>query len=169
MAALVSYGPILLGTEKKSDPLRSDERKISRQIDTLQRISRQERDKRYGADWAQEMRDFHELNYQSSSSAPSYRPKVNLPHLQYLLMSESTALTNDTPKCYISIDGRRDEQREKAFQAAWRQGMVNNRIFDAVLWSQYVNPSWLQVGYAPDARNGKGMVWVRSLDPDSVD
>ena len=169
MAALVSYGPILLGTEKKSDPVRSDERKISRQIDTLQRISRQERDKRYGANWAQEMRDFHELNYQSSSSAPSYRPKVNLPELQYLLMSESTDLTNDTPKCYISIDGRRDEQREKAFQAAWRQGMVNNRIFDAVLWSQYVNPSWLQVGYAPDARNGKGMVWVRSLDPDSVD
>lgn len=169
MASMISYAPYLIGTEKKSDPVSASERAISRQIDQLQRISRAERDKRMGANWTEEMRDFFELNLQSSSSAPSYRPKVNLPELQYLLMSESTDLTNDTPKCYISVDGKRDEQREKAFQAAWRQGMVNNRIFDAVLWSQFVNPGWLQVGYAPDARNGKGMPWVRSIAPDDLD
>ena len=113
MSALISYGPALVGVEKKSDPVRPDERKISRQIDQLQRISRAEREKHFGANWTEEMRDFHELNVQSSSSAPSYRPKVNLPELQYLLMSESTDLTNDTPKCYISVNGKRDEQREK--------------------------------------------------------
>jgi hypothetical protein len=168
MASMISYVPYVI-TDSKTDPVREDERKISRQIDMLQRISRSERTKRYGENWTQEMRDFHELNYQSSSSAPSYRPKVNLPELQYLLMSESTDLTNDTPKCYISVNGKRDEQRERAFLAAWRLAMVNNRIFDAVLWSQYVNPGWLQCGYGPDLRNGKGMVWVRSVDPDDVD
>jgi hypothetical protein len=171
MASMISYAPYLVGTERKSDPTGAtpSERRISRQIDTLQRISRAERDKRYGAHWCDEMRDFFEMNYQSSSSAPSYRPKVNLPELQYLLMSESTDLTNDTPKCYISVNGRRDEQREKAFQSAWKQGLVNNRVFDAVLWSQFSNPSWLQVGYSPDARNGKGMPWVRAIDPDALD
>lgn len=169
MASMISYGPVLLGEPKKSDPVNPGERSIARQIDQLQRMSRQERGRQQGDQWVEEMRDFHELKYQSSSSAPSYRPRVILPELQYLLMSESTDLTNDTPRCYISVNGQRDEQRENAFNAAWRQGSVNNRIFDAVLWSQYCNPSWLQVGYAPDARNGKGMPWVRAIDPDQLD
>ena len=169
MASMISYTPALVEMEKKSDPVRTDERRISRQIDTLQRISRQERSRQEGENWTEQMRDFHELKYQSSSSAPSYRPRVILPELQYLLMSESTDLTNDSPRCYISIDGKRDEEREKAFQAAWRQGMVNNRIFDAVLWSQYCNPAWLMVGFNPDARGGKGAPWVSALDPSSVD
>jgi hypothetical protein len=169
MASMISYSPALIEMTKKSDPVTPPERKIARQIDTLQRISRQERSREEGENWTQQMKDFHELKYQSSSSAPSYRPRVILPELQYLLMSESTDLTNDSPRCYISIDGKRDEEREKAFQAAWRQGMVNNRIFDAVLWSQYCNPAWLMVGFNPDARGGKGAPWVSAIDPDSID
>lgn len=165
---MISYAPYIVPSEKKSDPVQPSERRVSKQIDVLQRISRQERENKQGSNWTQEMVDFHELNYQTSSS-PSYRPRIILPEIQYLLMSESTDLTNDTPKLYISVNGKRDEEREKAFAAVWRAGMVNNRIFDAVLWSQYCNPAFLQLGFSPDARGGKGMPWVRALDPDSID
>jgi hypothetical protein len=171
MASMISYAPALIGMEKKSEepgPTPA-ERKISRQIDTLQRISRSEFEKKNGGDHVQEMKDFYALaNMSSSSATPSYRPKVVLPELQYLLMSESSDLTNDSPKVYISVGGKQDEAREKAFASAWKLALVQNRIFDAVLWSQFVNPSWLQVGYSPDARNGKGMCWVAALDPSTV-
>jgi len=159
--------PAILGTEKKSGP--SDaEQKISRQFDTLQRMAQQERVQRLGPNHIQEMKDFFELNYSSSTATPSYRPTVVLPELQYLLMAEATDLTNDSPKCYISVDGKHDEAREKAFSAAWKQGAFNSRIFEAVFWSQFTNPGWLQMGFNSDTRNGKGSVWLRSRDPETV-
>lgn len=170
MAAMISYGPYLVGTERKSEAGPSPaERKIARQIDTLQRMAKREKDKHWGANWSQEMVDFHNLEYFPSTATPSYRPRVILPELQHLLMSESTELTNDTPKVYISVNGKRDEPREKAFAAQWKLGRFNNRIFDAVLWSQYTNPACLQLGFDTNARNGKGIVWLRSRDPDTFD
>lgn len=170
MASLVEV-PYLIGTERKSEDSRGPspaEKKISRQLDLLERMSMQERDQRWGPNWVQEMKDFYELNYFASTATPSYRPKVVLPELQYLLMSEATDLTNDSPRCYISINGKRDEQREKAFSAAWKQGLFNNRIFDAVFWSQFANPSWLHMGFNSTTRNGRGSVWLRARDPETV-
>jgi hypothetical protein len=166
----VSYVPYLLpGTRKSAaEPPDPSWTKISRQIDELQRLSRRERDEKWGTDWVRDMKDFHSLSYAQGAS-PSYRPRVCLPELQYLMMSEATDLTNDSPKVYISIDGKRDESREMAFASCWRSAMVNNRIFDAVLWSQYCNPSFLHVGFNPNSRSGKGMVWVDAIDPDSFD
>src|ERR1700688_1863228 len=149
-----------IGAEKKSDPQTSEERKISRQIDSLQQMSRRERDQKQGSDHAENMVQLFNLNSYSTAASPSFRPRVILPEVQFLMMCEATDLTNDTPKVYISVDGKSDEQREKAFNGAWRLGMFNIRIFDAVLWSQFVNPSWIQLVYAPDARSGKGMVWI---------
>ena len=170
MAAMVE-APFLVGMEKKSEPLRGPspaEMKVSRQLDTLQRMADQERDQRWGPNWVSEMKDFYELNYYPSTATPSYRPRIVLPELQYLLMSESTDLTNDSPKCYISVNGKRDEPREKAFAASWKQGLFNNRIFDAVFWSQFANPSWLHMGFDGNTRNGKGSVWLRARDPETV-
>lgn len=164
----VTYVPYIVGAEKKSAGPSSDERKVSRQLDELQRMSRSEREQKQGANHVAEMVDFHNLNYYPSTATPSFRPKVVLPEAQFLLMCDATELTNDTPKVYISINGKADEEREKAFAAAWRLGNFNSRIFDAVLWSQYANPAWLQMGYAPDARNGRGMVWLSALDPSTV-
>jgi hypothetical protein len=165
----VTYAPIFIGTEKKSSGPSVEEQRISRQIDSLQRMSRTEREQKQGADHISEMKQLYALNYYPSTATPSFRPRVILPEAQFLLLCDATELTNDTPKTYISVGGKSDEQREKAFNAAWRLGMFNNRIFDAVLWSQFVNPSFLHLGYSPDARNGKGMVWLRALDPDTVD
>ena len=114
MAAMVE-APFIIGTEKKSEALRGAspaEMRVSRQLDTLQRMADQERDQRWGPNWVSEMKDFYELNYYPSTATPSYRPRIVLPELQYLLMSESTDLTNDSPKCYISVNGKRDEPRE---------------------------------------------------------
>jgi hypothetical protein len=170
MGTLVSYvpAPTLLGTEEKSKigPT-SGEQKISRQIDTLERLAKFEQSQRWGDNWSSEMLDFFNLQYYPVAAAPSYRPKVILPELQFLLMSEATELTNDSPKTYISVNGKRDEQREKAFSAQWKSGMYNMRIFEAVLWSQFCNPGCLQLGFNPLARNGKGVVWLRARDVDS--
>lgn len=155
-------------TESKTGGQTTDERRISRQIDNLQRMSKQERDQKLGSDHVKSMVDYFNLNYYPSTAAPSYRPRVVLPESQFLMMCEATDLTNDSPKTYISVNGTTDEPREKAFNAAWRLGMFNNRIFDAVLWSQFVNPAWLQVGYSPDARFGRGMVWISADDPSTI-
>lgn len=159
--------PILLGTENKTIAFPGD-KKISKQLDQLVRMSQTEREQKQGPNHVEEMKGLHNLNYYPSTATPSFRPRVILPEAQFLMMCEATDLTNDTPKTYISVDGKSDEQREKAFNAAWRLGMFNNRIFDAVLWSQYCNPSWLQMGYAPDARSGKGMVWLNAIDPSTI-
>jgi hypothetical protein len=165
----MSLSYVTVMTERKSNQQTTEEQRISRQIDQLQRMSRAERDQKQGTDHAKSMVDYYNLNYYPSTATPSYRPRVVLPESQFLLMCEATDLTNDTPKTYISVDGKTDEVREKAFNAAWRLGMFNNRIFDAVFWSQFVNPSWLQVGYNPTARYGKGMVWIAADDPSTID
>lgn len=131
-------------------------------------MAKAEREQREGTSHVEDMKALHNLRYTPQTASPSYRPRIILPEAQFLMMCEATELTNDTPKVYINVNGKADEQREKAFNAAWRLGMFNNRIFDAVLWAQYVNPSWLQMGYNPDARGGKGMVWLAALDPSTV-
>lgn len=156
-----------MGAERKSGPS-TEERKISRQLDELQRMSKAEREQKQGPNHTEEMVSLYNLNYYPSTAVPSFRPRIILPEAQFLMCCEATDLTNDTPKTYISVNGKSDEQREKAFTAAWKLGMFNNRIFDAVLWSQYCNPSWLQLGYSPDARNGKGMVWIEACDPSTI-
>jgi hypothetical protein len=170
VAASVSYFPVNIGgVERKSVPGPTPaEQKIARQIDVLQSMAKNERDQKWGANHVAEMKDFFELNYYPATAQPSYRPRIILPELQYLLMSESTDLTNDTPKCFISVNGKQDEAREKAFAATWKGGLFNNRIFEAVFWSQFANPSWLQLGVNPYARNGRGSVWMRSRDPETV-
>jgi hypothetical protein len=166
VSSQISYVQVI--TERKSSPQSTDERRISRQIDEMCRMSKLERDQKQGSDHTQSMVDYYNLNYYPSTATPSYRPRVVLPESQFLMMTEATELTNDTPKVYISVNGKSDEEREKAFNAAWRLGMFNNRIFDAVFWSQFVNPSWIQMGYNPDARYGKGMVWIAADDPSTV-
>ena len=167
MSTVLEFPSIL--TEKKTNPAGpSDaENKITQQLNTLQRMAQQEKDQRWGANHTQEMKDFFELQYNAQTATPSYRPTVILPELQYLLMAEATDLTNDTPKTYISVDGKHDEMREKAFSAAWKNGFFNSRIFEAVFWSQFCNPSFLQMGYNSETRNGKGSVWLRARDPET--
>ena len=167
MSVTYIQAPMIMEGERKSVQFPGD-KKIAKQLDELVRMSSQEREQKQGGNHVADMKNFYNLTYYPTASTPSFRPRVILPEAQFLAMCEATDLTNDTPKTYISINGRADEQREKAFAAAWRLGMFNNRIFDAVFWSQLSNPSWIQLGYNPDARNGKGMVWLDALDPSTL-
>jgi hypothetical protein len=166
---MIAYDVPYIITEKKSQRVgpSPEMRRIARQLDTLQRMSIQARNDRWGSNWVQEMVDFLNLEGQIQTASPSFRPRVNLPEVQFLLMSEAAELTNDTPKTYISVNGKRDEPREDAFAAMWKLGQFNNRLFDGVLWSQLCNPGVVQVGVNPDGRGGRGNIWLSALDPET--
>jgi hypothetical protein len=140
---------------------------LSMQIDELQRLAKEERDKRLGQGWIGEMKDFYSV-ISNTSVTPTYRPKIAIPQLQTLMLNEATDLTSDSPRVYILQGDRRDEPREAAFQANWRQGLYNNRLFESALWALLCNNGWLQVGFDPWARGGRGMVWLECRDPESV-
>lgn len=161
-----SAAPFII-TERRTNPGTSYDRKITRQLDELQSLSLEERDRKLGNSAVDEAREFYNLTYNNSNISLSYRPRIMMPELQFLALNEASDLTSESPKVYITSGGNRDEDREKAFQANWSQQGYNNRLFEAVLWSQFLNVGWLEVGYCPWTRNGKGSVWLASREPGS--
>lgn len=164
----VGYDAVNVGGTRKStlDPLGSD-KSISRQIDELQRISQYERDKHLGRDYFRDIKDFYNIE-DSQVNFPSFRPRVKIPQLQQLVLTEAVDITDSSPKIYIVQDGKRDEDREKYFQATWRQGCVNNRILESFVWAMLSNLGFLQMGFDPMARRGKGSAWVEMRSPETV-
>ena len=146
---------------------RANDRSISRQLDELVRIARAARDKSMGADAFRECRELYTIQG-DESTFPSFQPRVSIPQLQTLCLNEATDITDAVPKIYITLDDNRDKEREKYFQALWRSGFVNNRLLEAVIWSMYCNMGYLQVGFDPLARHGKGTTWVDSCNPAMV-
>lgn len=153
--------------EKKSSPTYQNPDKIvTRQLDELERISKQERDKYLGKEYFSDIKDFYAL--EDNRPQLSYRPSVNIPQLQTLVLNEATDITDASIKVYITNEGKRDEAREKYYQANWRQGSYNNRILESIIWAMLSNLGFLQVGFNPSARRGKGMTWLESRDPETV-
>jgi hypothetical protein len=148
----------------------SEDDVIARQIDELERVSSEERDRRLGMNWIRDMKDFYNLVSPNATAnmTPTFRPRISIPELQTLVLNEATDLTSDSPKVYILKGDRRETDREKVFQANWRQGLYNNRILDAVIWSMLCNVGWLQIGFAPTTRGGRGSIWMEARDPESV-
>ena len=143
---------------------KTNDRSVSRQIDELVRICRSERDKELGADYFREARELYSIT-DDPSTFPSFQPKVSIPQMQTLVLNEATDITDSSPKVYITIDDGRDKEREKYFQANWRSGFYNNRLLEAVVWEMYTNLGYLQVGFDPRARHGRGVTWVDSRNP----
>lgn len=164
MPAFVGHDLIV---EKKSSPTYQNPDKIvTRQLDELERISKQERDKYLGKEYFSDIKDFYAL--EDNRPQLSYRPSVNIPQLQTLVLNEATDITDASIKVYITNEGKRDEAREKYYQANWRQGSYNNRILESIIWAMLSNLGFLQVGFNPSARRGKGMTWLESRDPETV-
>ena len=163
--AFVGYDVI---TEKKSSPAyQNPDKVVTRQLDELERVSRQERDKHLGKEYFQDIKTFYDLE-DDGVSHPVFRPSVKIPQLQTLVLNEATDITDSSIKVYITNEGRRDEAREKYYQANWRQGSYNNRILESIIWAMLSNLGFLQVGFSPRARRGKGMTWLESRDPETV-
>jgi hypothetical protein len=155
-------------TDKKSGPSASDpDRALCRQLDELERCSMNERDKHLGRDYFRDIKEFYSLE-DEIGNFPSYRPRVRIPQLQTLVLNEATDITDSSPKIYIASEGQRDNAREKYYQANWRQGCYNNRILFAAINAMLSNLGFLQIGFSPGARRGKGRTWVESRDPETV-
>lgn len=155
-------------TPSKSVPqIVSADRVITRQLDELERISTTERDKHLGRDYFRDIKDFYNLD-DDQQQWPAYRPKVKIPQLQTLVLNEATDITDASIKVYITEQGKRDDSREAYYQANWRQGCYNNRILESIIWAMLSNLGFLQVGFSPSARRGKGATWLEARDPETV-
>src|SRR5271154_1056499 len=155
---------ITVMTRKKSDEGGSPDQQLISQLDELQRAAQEERDKQLGVNWFKECTDFYSLTG-GASATPSFRPRVQVPQLQMITLSDATDLSDALPRIYIVNKSDRDKDREKAFQEHWRQNYFNNEIFMANLWSYYAGTGCIQIGYDPTGRRGRGEVWIEHRDP----
>lgn len=155
-------------TEKKtSAQYANPDKAIAKQLDELERVATTERDKHLGRDYFKDIKEFYSLE-DDLGNFPSYRPRVRIPQLQTLVLNEATDITDSSPKIYISNAGKRDKDREEYFQANWRSGCYNNRLLYSCIWAMLTNLGFLQVGFSPNARRGKGKTWVECRDPETV-
>jgi hypothetical protein len=83
------------------------------------------------------------------------------------MMHEANDLSETSPRPYIvnHVKGQRDEDREKAMQCTWRQSNINYHSMYATLMSLFSGMCPLQVGFDPDARQGRGSMWAKMRDP----
>jgi hypothetical protein len=155
--------------ERKTSPnYANPDKTVTDQLDELERISRGERDKHLGKEYFTDVKEFYNLDETRGGVTNNFRPNVSIPQLQTLVLNEATDITDASIKVYITNDGIKDDQKEKYFQANWRQGCYNNRILEAIIWAMLSNLGYLQVGFSPSARRGKGMTWIESRDPETV-
>jgi hypothetical protein len=142
---------------------------VIRQLDELTRLASEERDKQLGNGFFSELRRFFSLDSAATAwTSPNFRPKVQIPELQVMLLNEATDISDASPRIFLLNGGKRDERRETAFQEHWRQMHFNNRLLEVDIWALFAGTGFAQVGFDPDARRGRGEVWIASRDPDTV-
>lgn len=162
-ASMVAF-PV--GTKKETQ---NPDAVVSRQIDELISLSEQERDRHLGAQWFSELNSFYQLTgISASSTAPAFRPRVVIPELQTMLLAEATDISESFPKVFLTNKGQRDKQREKAFQEHWRQQQYGLALFFAEIWALFSGTGFLQIGFDPEGRRGKGEVWLDARPTDST-
>lgn len=138
---------------------------LIRELDTLQELSRDHRDAYLGATHFQNVRDMYNLA-PPTVAAPTFRPYVNIPQFQALMLMEASDLADSDPKIYITgPGGKQDAQRQEAFMGQWHRGQFSLQALYSSLWSLLGGTGFLQVGYDPLARRGVGETYLRWLDP----
>ena len=159
--------PLTLVTTSKTSPIYHQDPRV-RQIDTLQIISRAARDEYLGANWFRNVGEMYALK--SADRAISFRPRVQIPQLLVLMLSETVDLSDSSPRIYLADKkGKRDEERERAFQQQWRVSKLNYHLLFTSLWAQLAGIGWIQQGYDPFMLDGEGGLWARHRSPDTVD
>lgn len=164
MSTFVGHDTVIDSRSKLSSS--NPDKSLIRQLDELERISTKERDNHLGKDYFQDVKSFYAL--EDDRLGTNFRPQVRIPQLQTLVLNEATDITDASIKVYLTNNGKREEDREKYFQANWRQGCYNNRILEALVWAMLSNLGFLQIGFSPYARRGKGATWLESRDPETV-
>jgi len=143
---------------------------VSRHIDEWQRISKDHRDRYLGKTWFDEVETFYQLT-DGGDPLPSFRPLIRVPQLQVLMMHEANDLSETAPRPYIinSKEGKREEDREKSLQCSWRYAKINYHSMFATLMSLFAGMCPMQIGFDPDARQGRGAMWAKMRDPRTFD
>jgi hypothetical protein len=139
---------------------------ISRHLDAWESLSINYRNGKLGQNWFEDQEAFYSLS-DSNEPLPSFRPMVRIPHLQVLMMHEANDLSETSPRPYI-VDQhtfKRDEDREKSLQAQWQRSQVNYHALYTTLMSLFSGMCPMQIGYDPNARQGRGSVWCKMRDP----
>lgn len=138
-------------------------------MDEWTRISDDYRNRTLGQDYLDDIEAFYSLTDQGDP-LPSFRPMVRVPQLQVLMMHEANDLSETAPEPYIinQAEGKRDEDREKALQCEWRRAQINYHAMFTTLMSMFTGMAPLQIGYDPDARQGRGSMWAKMRDPRSI-
>lgn len=155
------------GRRRKLSKQEEADQVVIRQIDELQRVSEEERDRHLGPQWLKEMRDFYELTGYTTVVSPSFRPRIVIPELQSQMLAEATDISESSPKVFIlDKEGKRDKIREKSYQEHWRQQQYGFQILLGELWSLFGGTAFWQVGVDPLARRGKGEVWMYARGAD---
>ena len=143
----------------------SNDTLLIRELDTLQDLSRTHRDDYLGNNHFGTVRDLYNLA-PPVVSAPSYRPYVNIPQFQALMLMEASDLADTDPVIYITgPGGKQDKEREASFMGQWHRGHFSLQILYASLWSLLGGTGFIQTGYDPLARRGVGETYISYLDP----
>lgn len=150
----------------KKDDL-TPEGRVLQQVRTLQRLAANYREDFYGPNHFDDIEKFYTLD-SPIGRVPTFRPAVQVPHLQLMGITEASDLADMNPRIIIIREGARQRSREAGLMAQWRGNYVNNQILQAAVWSFLNGNGYLQVGFDRYARRGKGAVWVKSRRPNSV-
>ena len=157
------------GASPRNTPDSATDKDIrSRQIDELCRLSEDARREVYGTGADNDTRDFYNLRTRSRK-APTYKPYIAAPQLQTLLLSDAADLTDGQVR--VSIVNKRsgrDAQREKAFQAHWKQEKWSLQLLQAQVYSQFAGTAWLHGYYDPLADDGEGSARLVAREQRSV-
>lgn len=145
----------------------SPEATLLRQITGLKRLAADYRREVYGPNHFDDIEDFYNLKV-TSGRLPSFRPAVQVPHLQLMSVTEASDLADMNPRVYVVKDGKRETDREQALNSQWRDGFVNNQLLFAAIWSFLNGNGYVQIGVDRYARNGQGRVWVKVRNPKTV-
>ena len=139
----------------------------SRQIDELIRQSDDAKRDVYGPNHEVDVENFYNL-FDRTRRMPTFRPSIKAPQLQLLLLQEAAEATDTNMRVYIHKENARDKEKEKAFQTHWRKEFFGLQTLMAQIYAQFGGTSWLQCGFDPWCRKGKGNVWLRSRMSKSV-
>ena len=161
--------PLTIRTERKSSPNYNEDPR-ARLIDELQRISRNMRDDELGDDVSEQTRKFYNAEG-VIGKVPSFRPNVQVPQLQTIVIQEATELTDINPKVYIfnKKDGSVDEERSTSLQEEWRSLWVNNHILISSIWAQLAGMGYITFCYDPSAEGGFGKICCEHLGIGDLD
>lgn len=149
----------------------SDERpSVVQQIDLLQRIAKDAKRDLLGSDWFKSICDFYSLDASLGTGPLVFRPRVDVPQLQMMMLSETAELADSAPVVYLTNEeGQRDKDRERIFRGIWKQEWYSLEIMMAQLWANLGGTGILAAGIDPYAYNGRGTVWISPVHPEDFD